>query len=480
MSADDRDAGAPAAELTRVARALLGEQRAEQLQTALAERGAQFALVDDATVVGGPSPLTSSTAGTMAPTPASLAAWRACRRRISALDGELRAFVWSPESEPAMAARDDSATPHRPLDGMAVGVKDVIDVAGMPTRSGSPLTSVDPASRDAVTVSRLRRAGAAIIGKTECTEWALNDPAPTRNPWDGARTPGGSSSGSAVAVASGMCTATLDTQTAGDVLRPAAYNGVVGFKPTLGWTSLVGVQPVASSIDTIGVTARGVEAAGAVAAVVADADVAPDFVADDRPAPVRIGVVDDAFLEAAPPSVRANVADVADRLAAAGAAVETLRAPVDLRAIHAAHRVLTFAECAAHHLGRYRAHGHRYGPRARELLDLGMVTPAHALVAAQRFRRQATAALAAVFSAVDVLVLPVTPGPAPASDTTGDSAFQIPWTLCGLPALTLPSGLIGGLPVGVQLVGPAHRDGMLLAIARWCEDVLDVRLDPGR
>ena len=125
----------------------------------------------------------------------------------------------------------------------------------MPTRCGSALTATEPAPADATVVGRLRSAGAAIIGKTHCTEWALNDPAPTRNPWDDSRTPGGSSAGSAVAVAAGMCRATVDTQTAGDVLRPAAYNSVVGFKPTAGWAPLDGVIPVAPTIDTIGITA---------------------------------------------------------------------------------------------------------------------------------------------------------------------------------------------------------------------------------
>lgn len=475
MSLDDDDNDESVAEIERLARAVLGRRRTAELHAALAERSAQFARVTRALPSGTDRHRARAVPGE--PTPASTEAGRRCRQRIARLDAELRAFARLAPERPGRPP--DSGASDGTLDGFAVGVKDVIDLAGMPTRSGSPLTAPDPVGEDSVVVARLRRAGAAIVGKTQCTEWALNDPAPTLNPWDGTRTPGGSSAGSAVAVACGMCTATLDTQTAGDVLRPAAYNGVVGLKPTIGWAPLDGVQPVASTIDTIGVTARDVRSAALVASAIADA---PDrVVAGTRPTPLRVGVVNDSFVvdEATAPT-RAMVTGVVDRLADAGAVVHDVRPPVDLGLVHAAHRILTFAECSAHHLPRYPTAASGYGPRARELLDLGRATPARAYVAAQLVRHDAATALATMFGDVDIVVLPVTPGSPPLRDTTGDSALQIPWTLCGFPSLSLPCGVQAGLPAAVQLVGAPNHDPALLAAAEWCEAVLDVQLRPPR
>jgi Asp-tRNA(Asn)/Glu-tRNA(Gln) amidotransferase A subunit family amidase len=364
----------------------------------------------------------------------------------------------------------------RALDGFVLGVKDVIDVAGMPTRSGSTLTSPEPVQVDAPVVAQARAAGAAIIGKTQCTEWALNDPAPTRNPWDAACTPGGSSAGSAVAVSVGMCTATLDTQTAGDVLRPAAYNGVVGLKPTIGWAPTEGTQAVAPSIDTIGVTARSVGDAAAVAAAIGDQ---PDrFRSGADRGPPRLGRLHNAFYNTVGPAVAANLDEMARRFSDAGVDIVDVETSVDLSLLHTAHRIITFSECAALHLGRYRSNPGRYGPKARELLDLGLVTPAYAYVEAQHIRREAGKRLADVLKDVDALMLPLVPEPAPAQHTTGDSRFQIPWTLCGFPTLALPSGLAGGLPLSVQLAASPHDDATLLAVARWCERTLDLVLSP--
>jgi len=249
----------------RVASAVLGDLRAEEMRDRIIERVGQARRVGQAAAfLAGQPP---SRRAQCSPTLASAEAARMCHERIEALDADLRAIAWHATEHPVAAG----ATPAgATLDGFAVAIKDIIDVAGMPTRCGSALTATEPAPADATVVGLLRSAGAAIIGKTHCTEWALNDPAPTRNPWDASRTPGGSSAGSAVAVAAGMCRATVDTQTAGDVLRPAAYNGVVGFKPSSGWAPLDGVTPVAPTIDTIGITARHLSDAAAVAAAIAD------------------------------------------------------------------------------------------------------------------------------------------------------------------------------------------------------------------
>lgn len=381
-------------------------------------------------------------------------------------DHRLRAWAWRDSVREAPAG---TASPGRSLEGYSVGIKDVIDVAGMPTRSGSPLTSRAPARADAPVVERVRAAGAAIVGKTQCTEWALNDPAPTRNPWRRDRTPGGSSAGSGVAVATGMCTATLDTQTAGDVIRPAAYTGVVGFKPTMGWAPLAGVQLVAPSVDTIGVMACEVDEVTAVAAAVADD--AGRFQLPEADAAPTMGLLRDPYYADVVPGVEDNLAELVRSWKEEAATVHELSSPLDLAPVHAAHRVIVFAECAALHRDRYRREPAGYGTRARELVELGLATPAHAYLHAQGVRRRATEGLAALFRDVDVVVTPAIPGPAPSAETTGDSSFQIPWTLCGFPTLALPCGDVSGLPIAIQLVGRRGQEGTLLSAARWCSRV---------
>ncbi|KAB2376104.1 amidase [Actinomadura montaniterrae] len=375
----------------------------------------------------------------------------------------LHAWAWRPDG-PAPAMADG------PLSGFVLGVKDVIDVAGMPTRCGSPLTAPDPAAADAPAVARLRAAGAVIAGKTRCTEWALNDPAPTISPFDADRTPGGSSAGSAVAVATGGCTATLDTQTAGDVVRPAAYNGVVGLKPTAGWATTAGGRAVAPSIDTLGVLARHVRDAAAVAAAIADGPAL--FAPPGRAAAPRIGVLRDPFTDRVGDAVRACLARAVRAFSAAGADVHDVSTGVDLAAVHAAHRVITFAECASLHRRRYRDHAERYGPRARELIERGLGTPARDLQEAGAVRRDAAERLGSLLEGLDALLVPAVPEPAPPRATTGDSRLQIPWTLCGLPSLALPAGTAGPLPLGVQLVAARNAEPELIAAAAWCERVL--------
>lgn len=456
--------------LLRSAAAVMGEERAAQLRDALAERAAQQVRVGEAATA---VPKHPPPAALTSPGPASMAAWERCREQIEALEGRLRAWAW----QAPLAGGRGSAGHSGALDGYVVGVKDVIDVTGMPTRAGSPLTSSAPVPADAPPVARLRAAGAAIAGKTHCTEWALNDPAPTRNPWAPDRTPGGSSAGSAVAVAAGMCTATVDTQTAGDVLRPAAYNAVVGFKPTIGWVSTDGSQVVAPTIDTIGVTAGRVDHAAAVAAVIAD-DPAR-FTHGTVPGLPRLGVLTDPSADDIGPVMRANFSQTLQQLANAGATLTPVPCPVDLSLVYAAHRIITFAECAAEHLaaGPHRRNG--YGPRARELIDLGMVTPAHAYLHAQQVRRETARRLATMFADVDVILLPVIPEPAPARATTGDSRLQIPWTMCGFPAVSLPTGLSPtGLPLAMQLIADRCKELPLLTAAHWSEHVLALNLVP--
>jgi aspartyl-tRNA(Asn)/glutamyl-tRNA(Gln) amidotransferase subunit A len=381
--------------------------------------------------------------------------------------------------------------PRGALHGIPIGCKDLFYTSGMKTTACSPLYADFVPASDATVVSRLKQAGAVILGKTMCTEFAVNDPAPTVHAWHPAHTPGGSSSGSAVAVATRMCFATVDTQTAGDILRPATYNGVMGLKPTYGRISRAGVIPVAWSLDTVGVTTRSVEDTALLLQVVAGSDShdpfvasvpVPDYMAVLTALPVvpRIGLVRQYFYEQAEPEVCVHTDQVAETLQRAGGQVEEITLPEDLSFLHAAHRTLVSAECAAYHQELFSAHPEKYGPRIRQFIEAGMLTPAVPYLQAQRLRSQWRSAFQDVFQRVDVLLTPATPSVAPADrSTTGQPVFQIPWTLCGFPSLSLPSGLNADqLPLGVQLVAVPWQEERLLAISRWCEQALHLDLFP--
>ena len=400
----------------------------------------------------------------------------ACLDRINELEPTLRAWARVDADGAREQARALGEAPSAgPACGTLVGVKDNIDTAGLATTAGSALLDGNIPGRDADVVRSLRQAGAVVIGKTACTELATNDPAPTRNPWDQARAPGGSSAGSGAAVAARMCFATIDTQTAGDVLRPAAYNGNVGFKPSYGWISCRGSIPVAWSIDTIGMQTRTVpDAALLYAALARPGRRTP--VAAGRPP--RIGVLRGYFYQQASAEVRQHTDDVASALAHAGAAVVEPATGVDFALLHAAHRTVTFAECAAVHEGLYRRHAGRMGEKLRTLIELGLVTPAVSYLQAQRVRAQLSARLQEMLSGLDAVLAPAAPTPAPADLTsTGSSVLQIPWTFGGFPAISIPTGLSDGkMPLAVQLVGAHFTEERLLSAAQWCSEVLDPRL----
>ena len=395
----------------------------------------------------------------------------ACLRRIADRDGELRAWA-------AVDNAGAQAAAAGPLAGAPIGVKDIIHVAGFPTRAGSRYYQARPV-RDAPAAARLRDAGAVILGKTACTEFATNDPAPTVSPWDAGRTPGGSSPGSAVAVATGMCFGTLDTQTAGDVLRPAAYNGIVGFKPTYGQVSREGTIGVAWSLDTLGVQARCAGDTELLFRHLRGTPAGPGTEnGNGQDRPPRLALLRDPLLEGGTEMLR-QPRDVALELAGAGAPVEEIRAPEPLEIAHAAHRIITFAECASLNAELYSRATAQIGPKFRELIELGMLTFAADYLRAQRVRARITRLLREQFSRFDAILVPVAADVAPGRGTTGDSTLQIPWTFCGFPALSLPTGLgRDRLPLAVQLVAAPGTDTQLLSTARWCEAVLGVHMPP--
>ncbi len=373
------------------------------------------------------------------------------------------------------------------LHGVPVGVKDIFFTRGMRTTACSPIYADFVPAHDSTAVERLKSAGGVVMGKTVTTEWACMDPPPTRNPWNAGRTPGGSSSGSAVGVAARIFPAALGSQTAGSVLRPAAYNGVVGLKPSFGRISRYGVFPVAESLDTMGLFARSVDDAALLLSVLAGHDPKDDSSVDAPPGsavvpasgPPRIGVVGGFFEERCSREVAAHTREIVDRLADAGAQVVDAPLATDFDALLAAHRVIMTVELAAVHEADFAARPDDFGPRVRNFIERGASTQAAAYVQAQRTVQEFRRRVASVFEGVDVLLTPSTPEPAPDAGTTGDPMFQTPWTVAGVPAITLPSGLSGeGLPLGVQLASGLLDEATLLTSARWCEQVLDVSLTP--
>ncbi len=371
-----------------------------------------------------------------------------------------------------------------PLQGVPLGIKDIFYTAGMKTTAGSKIFADFLPSFDATAVARLKRAGAIVLGKTATTEFAHADPAPTRNPWNPEHTPGGSSSGSAAGVATGMCPGALGSQTGGSVLRPAAYCGVVGLKPTYGRISRYGVFPFSWSLDHVGVFTRTVADAAILLTVLAgydpqDPTTAREPVSDYTQAPrisrsPLIGVVKDFYRKNSEPQVWQNARGVLARLKKAGARVENVKMPTSFAVVHDAHRVVMRTEGAAFHESLYEKHADLYRPKLTELVEVGRLIPGVHYLNACRIKREFRRDMDRVMERYDFLLTPSTSSPAPRGlQSTGNAWFQVPWSFSGLPTITLPSGLSSeGLPLGVQLVGKAYGEAKLLAAARWCEKIL--------
>mgnify|MGYP001260269297 CR=1 FL=1 len=416
--------------------------------------------------------------------------------RIDALDPSLRAWVTIDREEVLGSARQlelelDQEGPRGPIHGVPVGLKDIFYTAGMKTTACSRIYADFVPSHDATSVARIRQAGGIILGKAVTTEFASGDPSPTVNPWNPAHTPGGSSSGSSVAVATQMCPAALGSQTGGSTCRPAAYNGIVGLKPTYGRISRYGVVPVSWSLDTVGILVRTVMDAALMLQVMAGQDPndpgsanqpVPDYVQEIEALerPPRIGLAKGFFDEQSTPEVRSHTQEIARQLAQAGASVEDIGLPESFATAHTCQRIVGNVEAASFHEEFFRHRADEYGPRIRSAIEMGMLVPGVRYIQAQRLRRQFRRDMIEMVEQVDVVLTPATPAPAPPSlDTTGDPAFQVPWTSSGLPTIVLPSGLSESeLPLAVQLAGLPFEEGKLLAAARWCETVLGTNLSP--
>jgi len=397
---------------------------------------------------------------------------QACLDRIAACDGDVKAWVHvAGERALAQARALDRAAPRGPLHGIPVGIKDIIDTADMPTEHNSPIYKGNRPRADAAAVALLRKAGCVILGKTATAEFANRHPPATRNPHNAAHTPGGSSSGSAAAVAACMAPLALGTQTAGSVIRPAAFCGVVAVKPTFGSISRAGVKPVSETLDTIGIFSRTVEDAALGLHVLSDRAL-PDFTAK-APVP-RIGVARTSRWPDADAAQQAAVETAARRLAAAGADLRDAALPPAAEALYEAQGVIMNFETARALAWEEMHHRDAISAALLERLDNGWSIPRAQYDAALRTAQEAIARFADLMRGFDLLLTPPARGEAPKGlASTGDALFNKVWTQLGAPCVTLPFGKgPNGLPLGVQLVGARDEDTALLAHARWAEGAL--------
>jgi Asp-tRNA(Asn)/Glu-tRNA(Gln) amidotransferase A subunit family amidase len=395
---------------------------------------------------------------------------RRCLDRIAERDGDVGAWEHvDPASALAQARARDRIPPRGPLHGVPVGVKDIIDTADMPTGYGSPIWRGHRPARDAACVALVREAGAVVLGKTVTTELAYFSPGRTANPHDLGRTPGGSSSGSAAAVADHMVPVAFGTQTAGSIIRPAAFCRAVGYKPSFGTISRSGVLPFAESLDTVGSLAGSVADAALLVSVAAGC---PDLLVHAGPGQApRVAVYRSAAWDQMSAGSQVALNGAARRLAEAGGDVSDAALPEWFAELPEAQATVMAFEAARSFAPERREHDARLSPQLRALLDEGTnCSPAEyhdALALAQAGRRE----LAALFQRHDLIMTPSAPGEAPAGlDSTGDPRFNRAWTLLGAPCVHLPTGSgDAGMPVGVQLVGRPGDDARLLATAAWVE-----------
>jgi len=408
---------------------------------------------------------------------------RACIEAIKSEDAEIGAWVWSDPDHMMRRAVElddwrESGKSLGPLHGVPVGIKDVIDTAHIPTQNGSPLDAGRVPERDAFVVAKLVQAGALIAGKTVTTELAFLDPSPTRNPVNLAHTPGGSSAGSAAAVAAGMVPFAIGTQTGGSVIRPSAFCGVVGYKPTFGLISRTGILKQAPTLDTVGVMAATVEDAALLAEVLQGYDpndpaTAPipfqhlaDVARTKPPATPMLAFVKQPAWDEADADTQQAFAELTGFLG--GNCIEIDLPQIFTDAVAARDQV-HIAELTASYARYGEQAGTKLGARLKEAMKLGKKIPAPDYVAARGMPDALNAFLDQIFDQFDAIITPAAAGAAPEGfKTTGSAAFNGLWTFCGTPAVTVPVlKAANGLPMGVQLVGRKGDDGRLLRTARW-------------
>jgi Asp-tRNA(Asn)/Glu-tRNA(Gln) amidotransferase A subunit family amidase len=420
---------------------------------------------------------------------------KSCLERIDRCEERVHAWVLV-DREGALARAEECAREIKrggwrgPLHGIPLAIKDIFDVFDWPTAAGSRLWKHSMARQDAMVVWRLRQAGAVFLGKTVTTQYASFDPPPTRNPWNLERTPGGSSSGSAAALACGMCLGALGSQTGGSITRPASYCGVAGCKPTFGRVSCDGVVPLAPSLDHVGALARCVRDLALLLRAIADTGVpangggfledyvsaldSPRFAGHGTP---RLGRLRGLFDHRAEPSVAEMMRRVCDRLEKKGARIVDVPEPASFAEVPPRHRTIMAVEAAAYHQTRLHRHPEDYDPWIRGLLEEGLRCPAPEYVRCKEHQERVRSEMKPCFDDVDALLTPATTSTAPDAGSTGDPAFNAPWSYTGFPTISFPVGLASdGLPLALQLVGPPWKESELFAVALWCENALAVDL----
>jgi len=394
-----------------------------------------------------------------------------CVARIAERDNVVKAFVnFDADLALAQARALDRGPRRGPLHGIPIGLKDTIDTFDMPTEMGSPIYRGNRPRADASCVALLRRAGAVILGKTATCEFAGSAPPETTNPHNPAHTPGGSSSGSAAAVADFMVPAALGTQTGGSVLRPSSFCGIFGYKPTYNTINKAGTWPAADSIDTIGWLARSIDDIALLTSVLRMQTPQPPCKLTAVP---RIGVWHTDLWDTAQDETKAAIADAAVKLGRAGATVHDVDMPAAFNGLHViARSTIGFYERAACMAYAWDHQREQLSPQMRRYIENGHQISRDDYVAGMRRLDECRGLLPALFANVDVLLVPCVPGEAPKGlGATGDPSMQAIWTALHTPSMTLPTYRgPNNLPVGIQLVAQRYDDDRLFSCARWIWD----------
>jgi len=407
-------------------------------------------------------------------------------KRIEAREPQVGAWAWfDPEFARAQARTLDAhrraGRPLGRLHGLPVALKDVVDTQRIPTENGCAQDAGRVPLRDAFVVERLRKEGAILMGKTVTTELAFMQPGKTANPHNLAHTPGGSSQGSAAAVADGMVPLAIGTQTGGSVIRPASFCGVTGYKPTFGAIPRRGVLTQSPSLDTIGVFASDPAGAALLAEVLFGQDdednattlcAAPALHAaatSAPPLPPVFGFIRPPGWEDAEPQLHDAFAELMDAL---GDQAFELPLPAVFDTAADQRKLINLAEMSYHYYPYWHRGADKLGPITRDAIEQGNAVPARDYLSARDMPKVLNAALDEMFTRCDVILCPSAPGPAPKGlETTGDPVFNGLWTFCGTPCINLPLFTsTEGLPMGVQLVGARHNDARLLRTAQWLTD----------
>jgi aspartyl-tRNA(Asn)/glutamyl-tRNA(Gln) amidotransferase subunit A len=400
---------------------------------------------------------------------------RALLTHMDRIEPRVQAFVTVDRDAVIAEAKrcDAEASTNRfrgPLHGVPIGVKDVYYTKGLRTTVGAaPFQNFVP-DCDADLVIQLKKAGAIILGKTVTTVFVFLDPGPTRNPWNLEHTPGGSSSGSAAAVAARMCAGAIGSQTVGSVGRPAAYNGVVSLMPTQSRVSMKNAFPLSWPLDHAGIFGRSVADVELQLKAISQS---PIETSNPR-RPFRVGVIRDFFYENATPEARTLQDGFLGMLASAPEfIVDEAKLPPAFELNQPILRTILRADVAAIHKELFAAHPTAYGPKLRELIETGMLVSAEDYIHARRLRRMFQREMMRLFESFDVMLTPAAPGPAPAGiGATGSAVMNGPWSLADFPTMTLPYALAAnGLPLGIQLSGPPLAEAALMRVASAIESV---------